>query len=106
MFRFILHYGFHVLLPLAIALIWFKPRVIKIYLIFLLGFLIDVDHLMANPIFSPNRCSINYHLLHSYVAIAIYVSMLLFKKTRLIAIGLVCHIVADSVDCLLIYLGY
>jgi hypothetical protein len=71
------------------------------YLIMLIGLLIDVDHIWANPIFDPNRCSIGFHPLHSYWAIAIYVALTLFKKTRLIGIGLMIHIIADATDCLL-----
>ena len=67
----------------------------------ILGMLIDLDHLLATPIFAPNRCSINFHPLHSYYAIAIYILLLIPKKTRLIGLGLVIHILADSVDCLL-----
>jgi hypothetical protein len=104
--RFSVHYGIHFLLPLAIALIFYKPKFFKVYSIFLLAFLIDLDHLAATPIFSPNRCSINYHFLHSYYAIALYIILLFWKKTRLIAIGLVCHILADSVDCFLMTYGY
>lgn len=63
------------------------------------GMLIDLDHLLATPIFSPNRCSINFHPLHSYYAIAIYFILLIPKKTRLIGLGLVIHILADTVDC-------
>ena len=65
----------------------------------ILGMLIDLDHLLATPIFSPNRCSINFHPLHSYWAIAIYFILLIPKKTRLIGLGLVIHILADTVDC-------
>lgn len=61
--------------------------------------LIDLDHLLATPIFSPGRCSINFHPLHSYWAIAVYVLLLIPKKTRLIGLGLVIHIIADTVDC-------
>ena len=67
----------------------------------ILGMLIDLDHLLATPIFAPNRCSINFHPLHSYYAIAIYILLLIPKKTRLIGLGLAIHILADSVDCLL-----
>ncbi len=63
--------------------------------------LIDLDHLLATPIFSPNRCSITFHPLHSYYAIAVYVLLLIPKKTRIIGLGLVIHIIADTVDCLL-----
>jgi hypothetical protein len=63
--------------------------------------LIDLDHLLATPIFQPNRCSINFHPLHTYYAMVVYVVMLFFKKTRLIGIGLAIHILADAVDCAL-----
>ena len=33
----------------------------KAYIIMLLTMLVDLDHLLANPIFDPNRCSINFH---------------------------------------------
>ena len=61
--------------------------------------LIDLDHLLANPIFDPNRCSINFHPLHSYYAIIGYVLLTLFKKTRIIGLGLLIHILADYADC-------
>lgn len=63
------------------------------------GLCIDVDHLLAEPIFDSNRCSINFHPLHSYYAIAIYVGFSIFKKTRLLGLGLVIHIIADTLDC-------
>ncbi len=94
------HYGIHFGLPLAIALIFFKSNWKTAYAIMLLGLLIDLDHLLANPIFDANRCSINFHPLHSYYAIVAYVLLLFFKKTRLLGIGLVIHIFADYVDCL------
>lgn len=62
-------------------------------------FIIDLDHVLANPIFDPNRCSINFHPLHTYYAIAVYVLLLLPKRTRIFAIGLLIHILADTADC-------
>ncbi len=94
-----LHYGLHFGLPLLIALIFFKDYWLRAYGIMILGILIDLDHLLANPIFDSNRCSINFHPLHSYYAIAVYILLLLPKQTRLIGIGLVVHIIADTVDC-------
>ena len=64
-----------------------------------LGMLIDLDHLLATPIFAPNRCSINFHPLHTYYAIILYFALLIPKKTRLIGLGLVIHILADTTDC-------
>jgi hypothetical protein len=101
MLQAIVHYGLHFGLPLVIAVIFFKNNWLKAYGIMILGMLIDLDHLLADPIFDSNRCSINFHPLHSYYAIGLYVLLLLPKKTRLIAIGLVIHILADSADCYL-----
>ncbi|MEM6515473.1 MAG: DUF6122 family protein [Bacteroidota bacterium] len=101
MLRFFVHYGIHFLLPLALAFLIYKPKWIKAYLIMLCGLLIDLDHVLATPIFDANRCSINFHPLHSYYAIAIYMFLLFPKKTRILGIGLIVHILADTADCLL-----
>lgn len=95
----IIHYGSHFIIPLGIALIWYKSYWKRAYFIMLLGMLIDLDHLLADPIFDPTRCSINFHPLHTYYAIVLYVLLLFPKKTRLIGLGLVVHIFADIMDC-------
>jgi len=64
--------------------------------------LIDIDHLVAYPIFDSNRCSINFHPLHSFFAIIIYLALAIFKKTRILGIGLIIHIIADATDCLML----
>lgn len=61
--------------------------------------LVDVDHLWANPIFDPGRCSINFHPLHGYWAMAVYFVLLFFKKTRIVAVGLLFHMLTDFIDC-------
>lgn len=64
--------------------------------------LVDLDHLFAYPIFDPNRCSINFHFLHTYYAMAVYVLLLFFKKPfRIIGIGLLFHMLTDYIDCLM-----
>ncbi|WP_420572551.1 DUF6122 family protein [Kordia sp.] len=93
------HYGLHFIFPLLIALLLYRKAWKTTYFVFLLCMLIDLDHLLATPIFDPNRCSINFHPLHSYYAIAVYVGFLIFKKTRILGIGLLLHILADVVDC-------
>lgn len=101
MTQHIIHYGIHFGLPLAIALLFFKPNWKVAFLIMISTMLIDLDHLLATPIFEANRCSINFHPLHTYYAMMVYVVMLFFKKTRLLGIGLATHILADAVDCAL-----
>jgi hypothetical protein len=95
------HYGTHILLPLIVALIWYKSNWKIAFLIMFAGILIDLDHLLATPIFDPDRCSIGFHPLHSYFAIIFYLFLLIPKKSRLVALGLVIHIIADTVDCAL-----
>ena len=99
MYQTIIHYGIHFLLPLAIALVFYKTTWKKAFLIILLGMLIDLDHVLASPIFAANRCSINFHPLHSYYLIPLYLFLVFPKKTRWIGLGLCIHILADSVDC-------
>ncbi len=102
MTREFLHYGIHFVLPLVIGMTVFKEHRWKMILILLSGILIDIDHLLASPIFDPDRCSIDFHPLHSYWAIGIYVILLIPSRTRIWGIALLIHILADTVDCLLI----
>jgi len=95
----LLHYSLHLIFPFLIAYVFFPKKLWKIYLVFLLAMLIDLDHLLATPVFDSNRCSIGFHPLHSYWAVAIYVILLLFKKTRIIGLALLWHLVVDFVDC-------
>ena len=100
MLQFIIHYTLHLLVPGLIAWIFFKDQWKKAWLIILATMLVDVDHLFASPIYSPNRCSINFHILHSYYAIVVYLLLLYFKKFRIVAIGLLFHMLTDFIDCL------
>ncbi|MGB0869443.1 MAG: DUF6122 family protein [Flavobacteriales bacterium] len=104
MIQTIVHYSLHFVFPLFIALVFFKKYWKQAYLIFLLTMLVDLDHLLANPIFQANRCSINFHPLHSFWAMLVYLSLLFFKKTfRVIGIGLLFHMLTDFIDCLFMY---
>jgi len=98
-FKFLVHYGFHFLVPLAISILFYKKNWKLVYLIFIGTMLIDLDHLLANPIFDASRCSINFHPLHSFYAIVCYIVLVIPKKTRILAIGLLLHILADYLDC-------
>ncbi|MCK5537257.1 MAG: hypothetical protein KAI79_10545 [Bacteroidales bacterium] len=94
------HYSFHLLLPGLIAYLFFRSEWKKAWIIMVLTLIVDLDHLLANPIFDPNRCSIGFHILHSYYAIGIYFILLFYKKTRIIATGLLFHMYTDFQDCL------
>ncbi|HAN19411.1 MAG: hypothetical protein A2X13_01935 [Bacteroidetes bacterium GWC2_33_15] len=98
--RYIIHYGMHLVFPILIAFVFFRKDFLKASLIMLLANLIDIDHILASPVFDPTRCSIGFHLFHSYYAIGIYFFMLFIPKTRFVSIGLTLHILTDFIDCL------
>ncbi|MGB3152664.1 MAG: DUF6122 family protein [Maribacter sp.] len=102
MIRFLLHYGIHFFAPILVALTFYYKDRLKVSLILLAGIVIDLDHFLANPIFDAARCSINFHPLHSYWAIACYALLLLIKPTRIWGLAFLIHILADYVDCLFI----
>ena len=96
--HYFLHFGF----PAVIAYVFFKPLWKKAYLILIATMLVDLDHLLATPIFMANRCSINFHPLHTYYAMVFYVALLFFPRPyRIIGIGLLFHMLTDYIDCLL-----
>ena len=96
-----IHYSLHFVAPMILAYFFFKERWFRVYIIFIATTLIDLDHLLATPIYEKCRCSIGFHPLHSYVAIVLYVALLGHRKSRVLGIGLILHIVADAIDCLL-----
>lgn len=63
--------------------------------------IVDIDHLLASPIFDPDRCSIGFHPLHSYFAIGVYVVLTLIPVTRIAGVGLLLHMGLDLADCYL-----
>ncbi|MFD1063484.1 DUF6122 family protein [Winogradskyella litorisediminis] len=93
------HYGIHFIVPLIVSLLFFKKKWKIAYVIMLSTFVIDLDHLLANPLFDPNRCSINFHPLHTYYAMILYMILAVLKPTRIFGVGLIIHIIADAVDC-------
>jgi uncharacterized protein DUF6122 len=68
-------------------------------MVMLATMLVDIDHLLANPIYQANRCSIGFHPLHSIILMPVYVIASIIPKTRFIGIGLVIHMILDSIDC-------
>lgn len=96
----ITHYSLHILFPGLIAWVFFRKAWKRAWLIMIATMLVDVDHLLADPMFDPTRCSIGFHPLHSYYAIGVYFFLSFFAKFRIIAIGLLFHMLTDYQDCL------
>ncbi len=99
------HYFLHFVFPFVVAFFFYRKMLIKGYLILLLTMLVDLDHLLATPLFDACRCSIGFHPMHSYVAIVCYFAMLLHPKIRIIALGLLMHMATDAIDCVFISNG-
>jgi hypothetical protein len=95
----LLHLGLHAAVPGGIALLFFRPNWKRAWLIMLSTMMVDLDHLLADPIYDPARCGIGFHPLHTYPAIAAYALMLVPRVTRLMALGLIIHMALDALDC-------
>ncbi len=94
-----LHLLSHFIIPLLIVALFFRKNWQTSYFIMISAMLIDLDHLLATPIYDPLRCSIGFHPLHGFLAITFYCGLYLFPKSRLFGIGLLIHILLDSLDC-------
>lgn len=101
MLRSSLHIVAHFLVPGVVARFGLKTNWQRAWLLMCATIVIDLDHLLADPVYDPDRCSIGFHPLHSEPAIAVYGCLLLVPKLRIIAIGLLIHIALDALDCYL-----
>lgn len=113
-----IHILLHAAVPVLVALAFCRPKWLPAAAILLATMVVDVDHLLADPIYDPDRCSIGFHPLHSGAAIALYFVLAAFPLVRrlkadtapvqpvlrtvhLIGLGLVIHMALDWGDCLL-----
>jgi hypothetical protein len=99
MIRAVTHLLIHVAVPAAVARICYRKIFLRAFVIMTATMLIDADHLLANPVYDPARCSIGFHPLHQYPLLALYALLALVPKTRLVDIGLVIHMLLDGIDC-------
>lgn len=90
----------HFLVPLVVALVFWRAQWQKALLVMWATMLVDADHLLATPVFDPLRCSIGFHPLHQPWAIALYLVLALLPKTRWVGVGLLIHMALDGLDCL------
>ncbi len=101
--RHVIHYASHLVLPLVLGKLLFRERGTKAGLLMLSTMLIDLDHLLASPVFDPARCSIGSHPLHTLWAGLVYAALLVVPSWKARAVGLGCllHLATDALDCLL-----
>ena len=94
-----IHIALHFIVPAIVVALFFREDWKKAYLILMATMLVDIDHLLADPIYDPNRCSIGFHPLHKIWFICIYIGFCFFPKSRLVGLGLTIHMALDSIDC-------
>jgi hypothetical protein len=99
MLRITIHLIAHFAVPAVVAKTFFKHRWQMAFVVMVATMAVDLDHLLATPIFDPDRCGIGYHPLHSYPAISAYAVAFLIKPLRLVALGLLIHMALDGIDC-------
>jgi hypothetical protein len=112
------HIALHVMVPLLAALAFYRSRWRSATVIMIATMIVDVDHVLATPIYDPNRCSIGVHPLHTTPALVIYAALFVLplimrretdtKEVRpsvsmlhLVGLGLLIHMALDGIDCLI-----
>ncbi|MFO7846949.1 MAG: DUF6122 family protein [Balneolaceae bacterium] len=112
-----IHIVLHFIVPTLVAFTFFHSRWRNATIIMIATMLVDADHLLADPIYDPTRCSIGFHPLHTVPAIVIYAFLFVLplfvgRKTddqgwhstarvlHLIGLGLLIHMALDWINCL------
>lgn len=111
------HIVLHFLAPWLIAVGFYRERWRSVTAVLWATMLVDLDHLLADPIYDPDRCSLGFHPLHTAPAIGVYavlfaLPLLTGRKinagqgpkglriVHLVGLGLLVHMALDGVDCL------
>jgi hypothetical protein len=89
----------HCIVPAAVVAVFYREKWMPAYLSMMAAMLVDLDHLLATPIYDPQRCSLGFHPLHGWLPIIFYMALCVHRKTRLIGLGLVIHMGLDAMDC-------
>jgi hypothetical protein len=95
-----LHVLLHFAAPALVALAGKAGSWGQRYLWLLAGLVVDVDHVLATPIYAPDRCSMGFHPLHTWPALLLYAALLAYRPTRWLGVGLLLHMALDTLDCL------
>ena len=94
-----LHITLHFLVPALLAGVFFRKNWVVAFTLMAVTMIVDIDHILANPIYQPSRCSIGFHPLHQIWFIVLYIALCFLPKTRLIGLGLSVHMALDAIDC-------
>ena len=111
------HIALHFLVPLWVALGFYRRHWGVAFVILAGTMIVDLDHLLADPIYDPQRCYIGFHPLHTTPAVVGYAALFLlpfFRRRKdgqpfswstgsllqCIGLGLLIHMALDGIDCL------
>ncbi len=112
-----IHIAMHFIVPVLVALAFYRRRWRNASLVLISTMLVDLDHLLADPIYDPERCSIGFHPLHTLAAIAVYAVLFTVplivgpnrgeggfrpaaRWVHLVGLGLLIHMALDGIDCI------
>lgn len=93
------HIALHFIIPALIVVAFYRKHWKVAYIVLISTMLVDLDHLVANPIYDVTRCSIGFHPFHKIGFVCLYIVLCFIPKTRLVGIGLSVHMALDSIDC-------
>ena len=94
-----IHLALHLIVPAVLVVLFYRTNWKSTYTVLVATMLVDLDHLLAVPIYDSNRCSIGFHPLHEWWFIVLYLTLCAVPKFRLIGVGLVVHMILDTIDC-------
>ena len=112
------HIALHGVVPLLVALAFYRHRWQNAALVMTVTMVVDADHLVASPIYDPDRCSIGFHPLHTTPAVVIYAALFVLplvlgrksggpglhpaaRIVHLTGLGLLIHMGLDWIDCII-----
>lgn len=95
-----LHILLHFAVPAVLALVVKARPWWKVYALLMLGMVVDVDHVLASPLYDPLRCGMGFHPLHTWPAVLLYMGLTAYRPTRVVGVGLLVHMLLDTLDCL------
>ena len=87
------------MVPAFFAGVLFRRSWRLAYLAMICTMLVDLDHLLANPVYDAGRCSIGFHPLHGLLPVAMYMLLIVPRRSRAVGVGLGIHMALDSLDC-------
>ena len=103
--RPVIHLLLHVLLPFLVARRFSPEGYWRPFLLMMLGWAIDLDHLLATPIYQPDRCGIGFHPLHGVWMFALSLGLSAYPRTRWLGLGVLLHLLLDLSDCACLWLS-